>query len=116
MISRDTVREVLRGVVDPELGVDVVDLGLVYSIEVHGGDVRVAMTMTIPACPMNAYLSEAAEAALWERLPDARSVRVDLVWEPPWDPAMMSEAARQHLGGGMTRPRATDDRVRRVHL
>ncbi len=98
MASEDQVRDVLRRIVDPELGINIVDLGLVYSIELDDGRIRIAMTMTTPACPMNAYLAGAAEAALRAQIPDLRSARVDLVWEPPWDPAMMSGAAKQQLG------------------
>jgi metal-sulfur cluster biosynthetic enzyme len=97
-MTEEQVRSALREVVDPELGINVVDLGLVYSIEVESDHVRIAMTMTTPACPVHAYLAETVERALREQGPDVRSVRVDLVWEPPWDPAMMSESAKRQLG------------------
>lgn len=92
------VLRALRAVIDPELGINVVDLGLVYSVEVAAGRVHVVMTMTTPACPMNAYLQEPVEAVLWDRVSGLQSVRVDVVWEPPWDPVMMSEAAKRQLG------------------
>lgn len=97
-VSEEQVVDVLRQVVDPELGINIVDLGLVYSMEVAEGSIRVVMTMTTPACPMNVYLSEAVEAALRARCPQAHSVRVDVVWDPPWDPHMMSDLAKQELG------------------
>ena len=81
--------------VDPEVGVNVVDLGLVYRAEVVNGEARVAMTMTSPACPLHEFVSGAARAAILERVPGVESV--DIVWDPPWHPDMMSEAARRQL-------------------
>jgi len=98
MLSGERVREALRQVVDPELGIDVVDLGLVYEVVVRDRDVRVVMTMTSPACPLHGSLTAAAEAAIRERDPDVGRVEIEVVWEPPWSPAMMSEAARRRLG------------------
>lgn len=97
--SADAVRAALRLVVDPEVGVNVVDLGLVYDVGVSaGGDVRVRMTMTTPACPLGESLAEQAEAAVRQNVAGVRSVSVELVWEPPWQPSMMSDAARKQLG------------------
>jgi metal-sulfur cluster biosynthetic enzyme len=100
MANDDKVLEALQQVIDPELGVSVVDLGLVYRAEAEDGHVRVAMTMTTPACPLGRSLAEEAEAAIWQTVPGVKSVEVDLVWEPPWQPSMMSGAARQRLGWG----------------
>lgn len=94
----EQIWEALRQVIDPELGIDIVELGLIYSVGMQDGHVRVAMTLTTPACPMRAFLTSMAEAAIWQYVPDAQSVEIDLVWDPPWHPAMMSEAARQRLG------------------
>ncbi len=98
MLSGERVREALRQVLDPELGIDVVDLGLVYEVAVRDRDVRVVMTMTSPACPLHGVLTAAAEAAIREHDPDVRRVEIEMVWEPPWSPDMMSEAARRRLG------------------
>lgn len=97
-VTVDRVREVLRHVVDPELGINVVDLGLVYDVSVEDGRVTVAMTMTTPACPMGETLTEQAEARIQQNVPGVRSVMVDLVWDPPWRPAMMSDTAKEQLG------------------
>lgn len=97
-IPLDQVLNALRQVVDPELGINIVDLGLVYHIEVHDTRVQVTMTMTTPACPLSAYLKERVEAVLRQQVPDIQSVEVQLVWDPPWRPTMMSEAAREQLG------------------
>jgi metal-sulfur cluster biosynthetic enzyme len=94
----DHVLDALRQVVDPELGVNIVDLGLVYGTEVRDGQVHVRMTMTTPACPMEELLMEMVHAAIMREIPDARSVEVDLVWDPPWGPEMMSDAAKSQLG------------------
>lgn len=92
------ILDALRQVVDPELGVNIVDLGLVYGTEVRDGQVRVKMTMTTPACPMEELLMEMVHAAILRELPDARTVEVDLVWDPPWKPDMMSASAKAQLG------------------
>lgn len=98
MANDEQVWNALRTVIDPEIGINVVDLGLVYSVEVSGDQVRVAMTMTTQACPLHAYLTEAAEAAIRQFAPDVAAVQVDMVWDPPWSPAMMSDEAKQQLG------------------
>jgi len=92
------VWEALREVIDPELGINIVDLGLVYDVVVRDGRVHVAVTMTTPACPLHAYLTDAIESVLWQKLPRIQGVEVKLVWEPPWHPMMMSEAAKRQLG------------------
>ena len=96
--SDPRVLDALRQVVDPELGVNIVDLGLVYGTEIREGVVHVKMTMTTPACPMEELLMEMVHTAILGEIPDARSVEVDLVWEPVWKPDMMSEAAKSQLG------------------
>lgn len=96
--SDPRVMEALRQVVDPELGINIVDLGMVYRSEVRDGLVHVAMTMTTPACPMEELLMEMVHQAILRELPEARSVEVDLVWDPPWKPEMMSPAAKAQLG------------------
>jgi metal-sulfur cluster biosynthetic enzyme len=85
-------------VIDPELGVNIVDLGLVYSAEVEDGHVRVAITVTTPACPLQTYITGHAESVIWKHVREAQSVDIQLVWTPPWRPAMMSSAAREQLG------------------
>jgi len=92
------VWDALRTVIDPEIGINVVDLGLVYRVEVSGNHVGVAMTMTTQACPLHAYLTAAAETAIRQCAPDIEAVQVNMVWDPPWSPAMMSDLAKQQLG------------------
>lgn len=96
-MTESDVREALRTVIDPELGVNIVDLGLVYGIGVSGDHVRVTMTMTTPACPLRDYIQSLVEAALFERLPETKELVVDIVSEPPWSEELMSDAARKQL-------------------
>ena len=96
--TEETVREALRGVNDPEVGMNIVDLGLVYRIEVEPQRVRVDLTMTTPACPMGDMITREAELAVGSLLPDGVAVDVELVWDPPWRPDMMSDAAKQTFG------------------
>ena len=100
MATEPDIREALRQVLDPEIGVNIVDLGLVYRIEVDGARVRIAMTMTSPACPLADYLKELVRSAIRDRLPDVANVDIVVEWEPPWDPDMMSDEARRQLGEG----------------
>jgi metal-sulfur cluster biosynthetic enzyme len=96
---RERVRAVLRDVVDPEVGLDVVALGLVYGIEAREGDVRVELTLTTPACPLGEQIAADAERRI-TALPGVARAQVELVWDPPWTPERMSDAARRALGWG----------------
>jgi metal-sulfur cluster biosynthetic enzyme len=97
-VPESWVRDALRKVVDPEVGIDVVELGLVYAIETTPGHVRVDMTMTTPSCPTGPQLRDEAAYAIKVALPEAREIDVRLVWDPPWTPEMMSASAKQRLG------------------
>jgi len=98
-IQEDVVREHLRTIIDPELGVNIVDLGLIYAIEIQPeGKVVVKMTLTSPACPLGAVIQAQVHQAL-TKLPWVKDPRVELVWTPRWDPrTMASEDARMELG------------------
>jgi metal-sulfur cluster biosynthetic enzyme len=87
----------LATVLDPEFGINIVDLGLIYSVECSEGNVHVVMTLTTPTCPSGSWIHEGVERAL-RAMPGARVVRVDLVFEPPWSMAMLSADARRELG------------------
>ena len=93
-----TLRDALREVIDPEAGVNIVDLGLIYGIEVSADAVIVEMTMTSPACPMGEMICAEVAEILQDLLPDTLRPEVRLVWSPAWSPALMSEEARQHFG------------------
>ncbi len=97
-LQEDVVRENLRTVVDPEIGINIVDLGLIYGIEVKESNVNVKMTLTSPACPMGGAIQAQAHAAV-KKLPWVKDIKVELVWSPRWDPRVMcSEDAKMELG------------------
>lgn len=98
IIDEAAVREALRSVEDPEAGMSIVDLGLVYAVEVTEGKVRVEMTMTSPACPVAPYLVDESTAAIRAVAPEGTDVQIDLVWEPPWTPERMSPEAQSRFG------------------
>lgn len=97
MPTEGQVRTVLRGVTDPELGINVVDLGLIYTIETEGETIRVRMTLTTPTCPLAATLPARVEEALRAAFV-GHAVEVAVVWEPHWTPERMSADARRRLG------------------
>lgn len=97
-IDADAVHAALRTVVDPEVGVNIVDLGLIYRVAVEAERVTVDMTMTSPACPMGEMLVDEVEAALKKALPKGWEYAIEMVWEPAWSPARMSAAAKAELG------------------
>lgn len=90
----DDVREELRMVIDPELGENVIDLGLIYDVTVEAGMARITMTTTMPGCPATDFLREAVQAAALS-VPGVTGADVRLTWEPPWSPDMMNDAARR---------------------
>ncbi len=92
------ILDALRTVDDPEAGMDIVELGLVYRAEPVDGRIEIDMTMTTPACPVADMLVEQARAAVQNLCPPGTEVQVQLVWEPFWTPAMMSEVARGFFG------------------
>ncbi len=96
-MNKQDIHSALKGVIDPELGINIVDLGLVYGVTAAAGAIDVRMTMTTPACPLGEYLTESVERVLRQRFPDA-AVRVDLVWDPPWHPGLMTPESRAILG------------------
>ncbi len=98
MVTEDTVMEALKTVDDPELMLPLVDLGLIYGVDIQDNDVVVTMTLTTPACPMNQYIGAQVQEALREQVPDIQNVGVNIVWSPPWNPNMMSEDAKMELG------------------
>ena len=93
-LTRRAAADALRRVIDPEVGLNVVDLGLVYDVWISGGWVEVTMTMTTPACPMSSYIVQQARGALL-RVPGVQDARVELVWQPNWSPEMMDPEARR---------------------
>lgn len=92
------VIEALRGVYDPELPVNIYDLGLIYQLQVGAdGQVKIAMTLTAPGCPVAQTFPATVEEKV-RAVPGVNSAQVEIVWEPPWDQTRMSERARLELG------------------
>ncbi|MBN1586492.1 MAG: SUF system Fe-S cluster assembly protein [Candidatus Omnitrophica bacterium] len=95
---KDHIVQALKTVYDPEIPIDIYELGLIYGLEINDeGEVDIRMTLTSPACPEAQSIPPAVQRAA-ERVEGVAVARVELVWEPPWDKNMMSEAARLHLG------------------
>ena len=91
----ESVLQILRRIEDPELGVNLVDLGLIYAATRDAERIRVA---TSRSCPLGEYLREQARAGLAEAFPDIQALDVELVWSPAWSPERMSPAGRAELG------------------
>ncbi len=98
MPTKETVLNVLHNVIDPEVGMNIVDLGLVYGVEISGNKLRVDLTMTTPACPMGDMILDDARRVLKGLAPDDAEIDINLVWEPPWSPDKMNEQARDYFG------------------
>jgi metal-sulfur cluster biosynthetic enzyme len=96
-LTRATVVNRLRWIIDPELGVDIVTLGLIYDLTVRGGTVHIAMTLTAPGCPLRAVLADAIRDTLYW-MDGVERVEVSFVWDPPWHPGMIAAG-----GGGRMR-------------
>ena len=96
-VTRERVMEALKRVHDPEIPVNVVDLGLIYDVQVNDANVHVKMTLTTPGCPMARYIAQQAESALAE-MEGVEDVVMELVWDPPWSPDRISPEGRRALG------------------
>lgn len=97
MPTKMEILEALKNVVDPEIGMNIVDLGLVYAVDLEADKVHVNLTLTTPGCPLG---PEIIRDVKWElkRLADVQQADVDLVWQPLWKPSMMSDYAKDALG------------------
>jgi len=97
MSSEAEVLKALREVIDPELGVNIVDLGLIYQVSVAEREVEVEMTLTSPGCPLAPVIDQLVREAV-KKINGVEEVRLNLVWDPPWVPAMMSEEVKVEFG------------------
>jgi metal-sulfur cluster biosynthetic enzyme len=96
-LSNAEAMEALKAVIDPELGCNIVDLGLIYGIEIVGSRITVLLTLTTPGCPMHESLAAGVQSVLLHQ-PGVLEVDVQLIWDPPWTPDRLTEAGRAHLG------------------
>lgn len=92
------VTDCLNDVFDPEVGLSVVDLGLVYRADREADEIDVDLTLTTRACPLGEMIAEDARERLADRFPDAQRITVSLVWSPPWSPDMITDRGRELLG------------------
>ncbi len=98
VVSEDVIREGLKEVIDPELGVNIVDLGLIYEVNTSEEEnVDIKMTLTFPGCPAGPYIIAQVHQVV-EDLEGVAEVDVEIVWDPPWSPEMMSEEIRMEYG------------------
>jgi metal-sulfur cluster biosynthetic enzyme len=96
-LDESLIRETLRQVIDPEIGCNIVDLGLIYDLVIRGRQVRVRMTLTTPGCPMHEMIAGGVQMALLN-LDGVDDAEVELVWDPPWHPDMMTDYGRARVG------------------
>lgn len=99
MITKEQVLEELKKVIDPELNVNIVDLGLIYDVVINDkeGKVVITMTLTTPGCPLSMVFEEWIPAAV-KNIKEVKEVKVNLVWEPAWEPDKMTDEAKENLG------------------
>ena len=98
-MTEEMVLTAIKAVIDPELGLNIVDLGLIYSVDIaEDGRIAITMTLTTPGCPLHASFAQEIERVLWQSIPDLTVVQVELVWDPPWNPVMISPEGRTLLG------------------
>ena len=97
MVTEDKIKETLKGVKDPEVGLNIVDMGLIYNVDISGSKVDIEMTLTSPACPAGPQILSEIDMSLKE-IEDIDDVNINVVWSPPWDPSRMSEDGKDELG------------------
>ncbi|MCL4350492.1 MAG: iron-sulfur cluster assembly protein [Candidatus Thermoplasmatota archaeon] len=96
MITKEQILEELKAVEDPEIGMDIVNLGLIYEVQINEDKVYIRMTMTAPTCPVTPWILSEVQK-ITENMAEVEMADVELVWEPPWNPSMMSDVARDQL-------------------
>jgi metal-sulfur cluster biosynthetic enzyme len=96
-VTNEDVLEVLKNVYDPEIPINIVDLGLIYDVQIAEGDIFVQMTLTAPGCGMGPFIAQQAEWAISE-LDGVEDVQVEMTFDPPWSPDLISEDGKKLLG------------------
>ena len=94
----EQIRESLKEVFDPEVGVNIIDLGLVYQIELRPEELYIQITMTSPTCPLSGVITRNMDQVLRKTFPDLGEMTIELVWDPAWSPELMSDTAKKQLG------------------
>lgn len=93
----EKIWENLKKVIDPELGIDIVSLGLVYDVRFEGGEAEIDMTLTSPGCPLAGVIDQEIRKVLTD-VPEVKNLYIELIWDPPWTKEMISEEVRAELG------------------
>jgi metal-sulfur cluster biosynthetic enzyme len=97
MLDQEVIYEALKQIYDPEVGINIVDMGLIYSLDIEDGKVGITMTLTSPGCPAGPQILGQVDSAL-KALEGIEDVDIQVVWSPPWSPDMLSDDARDQLG------------------
>ncbi len=97
MVTKEDVLKAIEAVIDPELGINIVDLGLIYDIRIENGGVYVKMTLSAKGCPLHASIISGVENVI-KRMDDIKEVDVQVVWDPPWTPDRLSQEAKKKIG------------------
>lgn len=96
--NNEQILDALKAVNDPEVGINIIDLGLVYSATLNLDEIDIQLTMTSPACPLHEVIAQDMKNVIQKAFPGIKTIKITLVWEPPWSPEMMSDAAKKQLG------------------
>lgn len=99
MVEKEEVMKALKNCYDPEIPINIVDLGLIYDVQIRDDKVHVKMTLTAPGCPMHSFIAQDVKQQL-EKINGVKEAVVEIVWEPPWTPDRMSQEAKKQLGFG----------------
>jgi len=97
-INKENIIEILQECYDPEIPIDLWNLGLIYNISIEDNDIDITMSLTTPGCTMGQYMADDIKSKLIEQLKNVRNVNVEVVFDPPWQPEMMTDAGRKKLG------------------
>ena len=97
-INKENIIEVLQECYDPEIPIDLWNLGLIYNISIEDNDIDITMSLTTPGCTMGQYMADDIKSKLIEQLKNVRNVNVEVVFDPPWQPEMMTDEGRKKLG------------------
>ena len=97
MVTEEIVLEQIKQIIDPDIGLNIVDMGLIYGVDINDDIVNITMTLTSPGCPAAPQLLNGSQT-VDQQLDGVEEVNVNVVWTPPWDPEMMSEEAKDELG------------------
>lgn len=97
MVTPEQIYERLKKVMDPELHINIVDLGLIYDVKTEGGNANILMTLTFPGCPLGAVIHKEINKKL-SSIPSIKKINIQITFDPPWDFSKVSEEAKEELG------------------